>query len=128
MPIRRQHAPPRTQRSPQERHARSRAVQLLLREALLRGSLVSMQRTCGKKNCRCQQGEKHPALYLAIRLGSRRTMIYIPAPLEETVRLWVQTGRELDGLIDAISQHCLQTLLDQKREVLARKRKKESRS
>lgn len=82
-----------------------------------------MQRTCGKKNCRCQQGEKHPALYLAIRSGGRRTMIYIPAALEETVRRWVETGQEVDGLVDAISQHCLQTLLDQKQEVLARKRK-----
>jgi hypothetical protein len=114
---------PRTQRSPQERHARSQATQRLGSEALLRGSLVAMQRSCGKKNCRCQQGEKHPALYLAIRSGGRRTMIYIPAALEETVRRWVETGQEVDGLVDAISQHCLQTLLDQKQKVLARKRK-----
>jgi hypothetical protein len=115
--------PPRTQRSPQERHARSQVTQRLVSEALLRGSLVLMQRSCGKKNCRCQQGKKHPALYLAIRSGGRRTMIYIPAALEEMVRRWVETGQEVDGLVDAISQHCLQSLLDQKQKVLARKRK-----
>jgi hypothetical protein len=114
---------PRTQRSPQERDARSQAIQRVSEQALLRGSLVSMKRLCGKKNCHCQQGQKHPALCLAIRLGQRRTMIYIPPALEETVRRWVETGQEVDGLLEAISQECLQTLLVKKKEVLARKRK-----
>jgi hypothetical protein len=115
--------PPRTQRSPHERDARSQAVQRVADRALLRGSLVRMERTCGKKNCRCQQGQKHPALCLAIRFGNRRKMIYIPRALEDTVRLWVETGHEVDGLLDAISQHCLEALLVKKRETLARKRK-----
>jgi hypothetical protein len=114
---------PRTQRSPHERDARSQAVQRVAGQALLRGSLVRMQRTCGKKNCRCQQGEKHPALCLAIRVGEQRKMIYIPRVLEETVRRWVETGQEVDGLLDAISQQCLETLLAQKKETLARQRK-----
>jgi hypothetical protein len=82
-----------------------------------------MQRTCGKKNCRCQQGQKHPALCLAIRLGNQRKMIYIPRALEDTVRRWVETGQEVDGLLDAISQQCLETLLAKKKETLARTRK-----
>jgi hypothetical protein len=53
-----------------------------------------MQRTCGKKNCRCQQGQKHAALYLAIRSGNRRMMIYVPPALEGTIRRWVETGSE----------------------------------
>lgn len=114
---------PRTQRSPQERDARSQAIQRVSEQALLRGSLVSMKRLCGKKNCHCRLGQKHPALCLAIRLGQRRTMIYIPPALEETVRRWVETGQEVDGLLEAISQECLQTLLVKKKEVLARKRK-----
>jgi len=115
--------PPRTQRSAQERDARSRAVQRIADQALLRGSLVRMQRTCGKKTCRCQQGQKHPALCLAIRLGNQRKMIYIPHALEETVRRWVETGQEVDGLLDAISQQCLETLLAKKKETLTRTRK-----
>ena len=75
------------------------------------------------KNCRCRQGQKHPALYLAIRLGNQRKMIYIPHALEETVRRWVETGQEVDGLLDAISQQCLETLLAKKQESFARKRK-----
>lgn len=115
--------PARSPRTPQQRDDRSRAAQRVARKPLLRGSLVQMRRTCGKKNCRCQRGEKHPALYLAIRRGKRRTMIYIPAALEETVRRWVETGREVDGLVEAISGHCLEDLLKQKAELLGRKRK-----
>ena len=113
----------RTQCSAQERDARSRAVQRVADRALLRGSLVQMQRTCGKKGCRCQQGQKHPALCLAIRLGGQRKMIYVPHALEETVRRWVQTGQEVDGLLDAISQQCLETFLAKKKEALARQGK-----
>ena len=125
MPSRMRRVPPRTQRSPRERHARSQAVQRVAEQALLRGSLVQMQRTCGKKGCRCQRGQKHPALCLAIRWGNRRKMIYIPHALEDTVRRWVETGQEVDGLLDAISQECLETLLAKKQETLAGKRKEQ---
>ena len=50
-------------------------------------------------------------------------MIYIPHDLEDTVRRWIETGQEVDGLLDAISQQCLETLLAKKKESLARKRK-----
>jgi hypothetical protein len=123
MPRRTPRLSPRTQRSSQERDARSQAVQRVADQAFLRGSLVRMQRTCGKKNCRCRQGQKHPALCLAIRLGDQRKMIYIPHALEDTVRRWVETGQEVDGLLDAISQQCLETLLAKKQELLTRKRK-----
>jgi hypothetical protein len=116
---------PRTQRSPRERDARSQAVQRVAEHELLRGSLVNMQRTCGKKNCRCQQGQKHPAVCLAIRVGQGRKMIYIPPALVDTVRRWVETGREVERLLEAISQECLQSLLVKKEEALTRKRKKE---
>jgi hypothetical protein len=123
MPSRLPRTPSRTHRSPRERDARSKAVKCLAEQALLRGSLVPMQRTCGKKGCRCQKGQKHPALCLAIRSGNQRKMIYIPRPLEDTVRRWVETGQEVDGLLQAISQECLETLLVKKKETLARTRR-----
>jgi len=125
MASRRTQVPYRMHRSPRERQARSQAVQRLAEQAMLRGSLVQMQRTCGKKGCHCQKGEKHPALCLSIRWGNQRKMIYIPRALEETVRRWVETGRQVDGLLDAISQECLETLLAKKKETLARKRKEQ---
>jgi hypothetical protein len=123
MPRRTPRVSPRTQRSPRERDARSQTVKRVADQALLRGSLVRMQRVCGKKNCRCQRGKKHVALCLAVRRGDERKMIYIPRDLEETVRRWVETGQEVDGLLDAISQECLETFLAKKKESLARNRK-----
>ena len=112
--------PSRSQRSAKERDARSRVVRQVTRNPLLRGSLVVMHRQCGKPGCHCQQGEKHTSLYLAVRAGKRRTMIYIPAALEETVRQWVQRGRQIDELLDFISGQCLEQMLAEKRQVLGR--------
>lgn len=112
---------PRSQRSPQERDARSRAVQLLADKPLLRGSLVLQHRSCGKPYCRCQKGQKHPALYLHTRSGDRRVRIYIPPALHDTARRWVDNGRRVKRLVDRVSEHHFQALLEQKREVFARK-------
>ena len=104
----------RAHRDPKERDARSGAVQRVADRPLLRGSLVEMARLCGKPGCRCLQGHKHVSLYLAVRRGKRRTMIYVPAELEETARQWIATGREVDELIDFVSQQCLEQLLERK--------------
>lgn len=110
----------RSQRPPEERHARSRAVQLAAESPLLRGSLVSMARTCGKPSCRCQRGEKHTSLYLAVRLDDRRRMLYVPPAMEDTVRGWVENAREVDRLLDFISQQHLKQFLQEKEKHLGR--------
>jgi len=110
----------RSQRPAEERHARSRAVQHIAENPLLRGSLVSMARTCGKRGCHCQRGEKHISLYLAVRFNNRRRMIYVPAAMEDTVRGWVQNAHEIDHLLDFICQQCLTQFLQQKEENLGR--------
>ncbi len=112
---------PRSHRSPQERDARSRTVQILADKPLLRGSLVLQHRSCGKPYCRCQKGQKHPALYLHTRSGDRRVRFYIPPALHDTARLWVNNGRRLKRLLDRVSEHQLQALLGQKQEILARR-------
>jgi hypothetical protein len=90
---------------------------------LIRGSLVLQHRSCGKPYCRCQKGQKHPALYLHTRSGDRRVRIYIPPALHDTARLWVDNGRRLKRLLDRVSEHHLQALLGQKQEILARRRR-----
>ena len=112
----------RSQRSAKERDARSRAVKRLADEDLLCGSLVEMFRTCGKSGCRCQHGEKHRALYLSVKSGGERSLVYIPAELEQTVREWVDNARELHELLDFVSEHCYQRLLREKQQALERKR------
>jgi hypothetical protein len=95
-------------------------VQHIAENLLLRGSLVSMARTCGKAGCHCQQGEKHVSLYLAVRLNNRRRMIYVPPAMENTVRGWVGNAQEVDHLLDFISRQCLTDFLHQKEEKLGR--------
>lgn len=112
----------RSQRPGEERRARSRAVQHIADNPLLRGSLVSMARTCGKAGCHCQQGEKHVSLYLAVRLANRRKMIYVPSAMEKTVRGWVENAQEVDRLLDFISQQCLTQFLQQKQQQIGRVR------
>jgi len=101
--------------SAKERAARSRLAQLLHSSPLLRGSLVRMARTCGKPGCKCLRGEKHVSLYLAIRQGSRRTLVYVPPPWEALIRGCVKTWKEADGLIDEVSRAQLERFLKAKR-------------
>ena len=111
----------RTHRSPKERDARSRAVQLLADQPLLRGALVLQHRSCGKSYCHCQTGQKHPALYLHTRFGDQRVRIYIPAALHETVRSAIENGHQIDHRIDQVSDLNLHELLERKQAILARK-------
>ena len=118
---------PRNQRSPAERDARSRLVKRCSEAPLLRGTLVTMRRKCGKAGCRCTEGELHVSLYLAIRVGKRRKMIYIPAELEQPVREWVESSQEIDRLLKLVSQTCLEQLL-QKKQGSGKQKKKPRRS
>ena len=92
----------------------SRLTKLFHDAMLLRGSLVTMARTCGKPKCKCRRGNKHVSLYLSIRLGDKRKMIYIPTAWEQTVGSWVQAYQEAEQLIEDISQSCLRRFLEAK--------------
>jgi hypothetical protein len=61
--------------------ARGPIVRMLLdvRDALLRGSFVTLRRKCGKASCHCADGEGHPAKYLSIKQGGRTRLIYVGA-------------------------------------------------
>lgn len=110
------HPPPRSHRPHAEREARSRLVKRCADRPLLRGSLVTMRRSCGKAGCRCKEGQLHVSLYLAVRVGQRRKMIYVPAELEAQVREWVASSQEVERLLEIVSQSCLEQLLTSKRE------------
>lgn len=108
--------PPRNRLAPRERAARSRLAQLFHDRDVLCGSLVTMGRTCGKKSCHCRTGAKHVSLYLSVRVKARRKMLYIPPRLEDWVRAQVGAWREAQGLLDTVSEACLERLLEQKRQ------------
>ena len=97
-----------------ERAARSRLAQLLHEHEVIRGSVVSMARRCGKAGCRCERGEKHVSLYLSVVIQGKRRMLYIPADLEQEVRARVQAYREVEQLTQAVSEACVGRVLEEK--------------
>ena len=107
-----------------ERFARSRLAKLVHEEPFLCGSVVSLHRVCGKEGCKCNQGELHPGLCVALRVGEKRKMIYVPQALEATARRWVSTYQEAWQLMEKISQACLDRFLRGKEKVRGARREK----
>jgi hypothetical protein len=107
-----------------ERSARSRLAKLVHEQPFLCGSLVSLHRVCGKEGCKCTQGELHPGLCIALRVGEKRKMIYVPQALEKTARRWVATYQEAWQLMEKISQVCLERFLRGKKKFMSRGRQR----
>jgi hypothetical protein len=100
----------------QDRQARASLRKLLARNRpLVTGSLVQTERRCGKPGCKCTRGQKHQALYLGTRVGRQRKMIFVPREMHDDVRHWVQDAREIQRLIDVLSQTWL-AQLDQRKQ------------
>jgi hypothetical protein len=110
----------RSQRSPQERHARSQLAQWITTQPFLRGCLVDRARSCGKPTCRCQQGRLHHSLYLAVNHRGQRALLYIPRALHDTVRQWLANGRRIYQQLQALHQQQLEQLLQHKQTLLTR--------
>jgi hypothetical protein len=108
-----------------ERFARSRLAKLVHDQPFLCGSLVSLNRVCGKEGCKCSRGELHPGLCIALRVGEKRKMIYVPQALEATARRWVTTYQEAWRMMEEISQACFERFLKGKQKV-HRQRKAEA--
>lgn len=107
--------PSRNDLPPQDRSARSRLLKLLSSYSpMVRGSLVTMSRTCGDKRCKCASGQKHVSLYLNARIGDKRRMVFIPHDMEDMVRTLVSNAKEIDALLEEMSQASLEGLVGAK--------------
>ena len=73
-------------------------------EPLIRGSLVTMTRVCGGKNCRCLKGYKHHSLYLSQSFKGKLRMFYIPKEAEEAAKEGVLNYRKVKKLLNRLSQ------------------------
>ncbi len=74
-------------------------------EALLRGTLVSQGRRCGKETCRCATGDLHgPYTYLSVpRPGGRPRMVYVSADLVDLVSGQVVATARIEAMLAEIS-------------------------
>jgi len=107
----------RGQFSRSERLARSQLAKLVHEQPFLCGSLVVLNRVCGKKGCKCSRGELHPGLCVALRVREKRKMIYVPQALEATARRWVNTYQKAWHLMEEISRASLERFLKGKEKV-----------
>jgi len=93
---------------PRELRTRERRIAQLpdLRE-VLRGSLVSRYRRCGRPGCHCaEEGDPGhgPAYYLMVTLAAGRTIqVYVPQDYRKEVERWVKNFRRVRETLEAIS-------------------------
>lgn len=77
---------------------------------VVRGSIVIMERHCGKAGCRCQKGFKHRSLYISQRHNGRTRMIYVPKRSQADVRRLVNNYRKIKAVMDEVSDVNIQML------------------
>lgn len=87
----------------QLRTRRTRLVrQLPALQTTLYGTVQRQMRRCGEPGCRCATGAQHgPYRYLAVRVGRRTRLLYVPAAAAVTIERHVAlTGRIEAALAD----------------------------
>src|SRR5580698_6656417 len=94
----------RTKLSATERNFRSRIAQLSSGQWFLRGTLSERAGKCGKANCRCARGELHKSLYLVQSQGGKPRQICVPQAWQARVRQAVQDYRQMQDLIEEVSE------------------------
>ena len=87
-----------------ERGFRSKLAQIVHQNGLMRGTLLSRKRVCGKASCRCARGHLHESLYLVISEGGRTRQLYVPQKWQALVRQWVEGYQQAKALLEEISR------------------------
>lgn len=86
------------------------AVRELCEGGVMRGSLVTMRRTCGKESCRCTRGELHASLYVSQSAGGKTRMAYVPASCAPAVREWTRRYQRVRALMERMSEQAWRAL------------------
>ena len=89
--------------SASERRFRARLAQLASTHWFLRGTLSARAGKCGKPNCHCAQGDLHQSVYLVQSQGGKLRQLCVPQAWEARVRDAVSAYRQLQDLIEAVS-------------------------
>ena len=86
-----------------ERGIRSRLAQWIGGSGLIRGTLSTREKVCGKPTCKCARGEKHLALYLMASKDGRQRQMFVPKSDETKVRQWLEQYKKAENLLEQIS-------------------------
>ena len=73
-------------------------------EESIRGSLVIMNRFCGKPNCRCQKGQKHKSAYLSQSQRGKTKMIYIPRHAVKKTKEYIKNYQKTKLILNILSE------------------------
>jgi hypothetical protein len=76
----------------------------------MRGSVVTMRRKCGGKNCRCTRGELHESLYVGQGAEGTTKMAYVPSDWEADVKDWVRRHQRVKTLLERLSARAWRAL------------------
>src|SRR5437899_13066169 len=94
----------RAKLSTSERSFRSRIAQLASGQWFLRGTLSQRSSKCGKPNCHCASGARHPSVYLVQSQAGKLRQICVPKAWQERVRQAVHDYQEVQRLIEEVSE------------------------
>lgn len=94
----------RAKLSAAERGFRSRIAQLASGQWFLRGTLSDRSSKCGKPNCHCVNGELHQSVYLVQSRAGKLRQICVPKLWRERVRQAVTDYRQMQRLIEEVSE------------------------
>ena len=77
---------------------------------LLIGSVVSYHMKCGKKNCKCVQGERHVCFYLSLKKQGKTVNSYLPKYLVDKARQMTDNHKQLKQVLAELSEVNLELL------------------
>jgi len=77
---------------------------------LLIGSVVGYQMKCGKKNCKCAQGERHLCFYLSYKKQGKTVNSYLPKHLVAKAQQMTDNHKQLKEILTELSEVNLELL------------------
>ena len=77
---------------------------------IIKGSLVNLKHTCGKKGCKCYRGEKHISLYISRSRKGKTVMLYIPKSKEKYVKECVKRYKDILKKLDQFSANAIEKI------------------
>lgn len=95
---------PKPSHSDGESRLKSLLAELIDEGPLLRGTLTLRRRRCGKAPCRCARGELHATWYLVQTNCGRPRQLSIPRQLEPRIREAADRYRQVQGLVERLSE------------------------
>jgi Family of unknown function (DUF6788) len=96
--------------SARERNARSKLAKIVHELGIIRGTLRQIERYCGRVDCKCIKGQKHPMIYIAQIKNGKVKSIYVSQDKKELSNKWIKNYKEAKELLEIISEECIARL------------------